>query len=392
MSKNFRNSLLIIAASLFSVLLFATNGYSKERPYVLGADFSITGRASFLGSPEALTIQLMVAQINKKGGINGHPLKVIMYDDESNTTRARLNFERLIKRDHVLALIGPSLSGISLAVVDLAKRYKTPMVSVASSDRIITNPKTGKERKWVFKTPQSNSLAAQKIYGFMKKKGIKRVAIITITSGFGASGRRALIKYAPKYGIKIVADEKYSPNDTDMSVQLTKIKATNAQALVNWSIGPSQVIVTRQWKQLGLSKNMLLFQSHGFGSRRNIKLSAGAAEGVYLPLGKVNIGRILPANDPQKKPIMAYIRSYTKRYHKPISSFGGHADDALSLVVDALRAVGPNRAKIRYYMAHKKNLIGMDGIFNFSPEDHNGLTTKAFEMVVVKNGNWTIAH
>lgn len=391
MSKNFRNGLFIAAAALFSVLLIAVNGYSKKSTYVLGADFSISGRASFLGDPEAKTVRLLVSEINEKGGINGHPLKVIIYDDEGNTTKARLNVERLIKRDHVIAVLGPSLSGISLAVVDLAKRYKIPLVSAAASDRIIINPKTGKTRKWVFKTPQSNALAAKKIFGFMKKRGIKRIAIITITTGFGASGRTQLIKYAPEFGIKIIADEKYGPKDTDMSVQLTKIKGTNAQALVNWSIGPSQVIVTRQWKQLGLSKQMLLFQSHGFGDRRNIKLSGGAAEGVYLPLGKVNIGKLLPASDPQKKPIMAYIRNYEKRYHKPISSFGGHAYDALMLVVHALKAVGPNKAKIRSYIEHTKNYVGMHGIFNFSPTDHNGLTEAAFVMVVVKNGDWAIA-
>lgn len=391
MARIFKMGLFFTITSIIMLSMLATNGYSKKSTYVLGADFSISGRASFLGDPEAKTVRLLVSEINAKGGINGHQLKVIIYDDEGNATKARLNFERLIKQDHVLALLGPSLSGISFAVIDLAKRYKTPLVSCASSDRIIINPRTGKTRKWVFKTPQSNALAAKKIFGFMKKRGIKRIAITTITTGFGASGRKALIKYAPQYGIKIVADEKYGPKDTDMSVQLTKIKGTNAQAIVNWSIGPSQVIVTRQWKQLGLSKHMLLFQSHGFGDRRNIKLSGGAAEGVYLPLGKVNIGRILPASDPQKKPIMAYIRSYEKRYHKPISSFGGHAYDALMLVVHALKAVGPNRAKIRSYIEHTKNYVGMHGIFNFSPTDHNGLTEAAFVMVVVKNGDWAIA-
>ncbi len=392
MSKIFKDGLLITAVSLFSVLFFAVNGYSKEKPYVLGADFSITGRASFVGGPEAKTVSLLVDQINKRGGIKGHPLKVVIYDDEGNATKARLNSLRLIKQDHVLAILGPSLSGTSLGVVDLAKRYRTPLVSIASSERIIVNPKTGKTRKWIFKTPQSGPLMARKILGFMKKRGIKRIAIITITTGFGSSGRRALIKYAPKYGIKIVTDEKYGPGDTDMSVQLTKIKGTNAQAIVNWSVGPSEVIITRQWKQLGLSKHMLLFQSGAFGSRRNIKLSGGAAEGVYTPLGKDVIGKLLPASDPQKKPIMAYIRSYEKRYHEPISSFGGNAYDALMVVVHALQHVGPNRAKIRNYIEHTKNYIGISGIFNFSPTNHNGLTETSQVMVVVKNGTWAIAH
>ncbi len=396
MSKDLRNSLWITTVSLFSVLLFAVNGYSKEKPYVLGADLSITGRFSFLGDPEYKTVPLVINKINNNGGINGHLLKVIIYDDGSDTTKARLNVQRLITKDHVIAIFGPSESSTSLAVVDLAKRYRIPIIAMGSSERIVTDPKTGKQRKWVFKTPQSASIVVEKIYGFMKKKGIKRIAIITSSAAFGSDGRKQLIKYAPKYGIKIVANEKYDPGDTNMSVQLTKIKGTNAQALVNWSAGPTQVIVTRQFKQFGLSKTMLLFQSHAFGSKRDIKLSGGAAEGVYLPLGKINIGWLLPANDPQKKPIMAFAKSYEKRYGVWPPSFAGHAYDAMMLLTDALKVVGPNKAKIRYYLEHKKDYIGMHGIFDFSPSDHNGLNgqTKgtALEMVVVKNGTWAIAH
>jgi len=223
--------------------------------------FRITGRFSFLGDPEAKTVPLVVDKINKEGGINGHLLKVIVYDDESNTTKARLNVLRLIEKDHVTAILGPSESATSLSVVDLAKRYKIPLIAMGSSERIVSNPKTAKQRKWVFKTPQSASIVVEKIYDFMREKGIKRIAIITINAAFGFDGKKQLIKYASKYGIKIVADEMYSPEDTDMSVQLTKIKATNAQALVNWSAGPTQVIVTRQWKQFGLSKNMLCFRA-----------------------------------------------------------------------------------------------------------------------------------
>jgi len=393
MLQIFKRDLFGTIVFLVITLVLSLNGYAKKHSYVVGADLSITGRFSFLGDPEYKTILLVVKKINNSGGINGHPLKVIIYDDESNTTKARLNVQRLITRDRVVAALGPSESATSLAVVDLAKRYKIPIIAMGSSERIVTNPKTRKQRKWVFKTPQSASIVVEKMYEFMKKKKIKKIAIITINAAFGFDGRKQLLKYAPKYGIEIVADEKYDPKDTDMSVQLTKIKRTKAQALVNWSAGPTQIIVTRQFKQLGLSKKMLLFQSHAFGSKRDIKLSEGAAEGVYLPLGKVNIGWLLPENDPQKKAIMAYAKSYKNRYGNWPPSFGGHAYDALMLIADALKHVGSDRAKIRNYLEHKKGYIGMHGIFNFSPDDHNGLTKDtALEMVVVKNGKWSIAH
>ncbi len=393
MLRSLKTNLLIAVIPLLLVSVIAVNGYSKEKPYVLGADISVTGFLSFIGGPEAKTIPLVVNKINKEGGINGHPLKVIVYDDMSNTTQARLNVLRLIKDDHVIAIFGPSGVGPALSVVSLAKRYKIPLIAMTPSKIVTVNPKTGKIRKWVFQVVPLSPMVVEKIYGFMKKRGITKVAIITNSTAFGMGGRRALLKYAPKYGIKIVADETYSPKDTDMSVQLMKIKATDAQALVEWAGGVTQVIVTRQWKQLGLSKKMLLFHSHAFGSQREITLTRGAANGTYMPLGKVNIGWLLPASDPQKKPIMAYAKSYEKAYGVWPPSFGGHVVDSLALLTDALRAVGPNKAKIRYYIEHKKDYIGMHGIFNFSPTDHNGLhKDTALDMVEVINGKFAFAH
>jgi len=189
--------------------------------------------------------------------------------------------------------------------------------------------------------------------------------------------------------MKIVADEKYGPKDTDMTAQLTKIKGKAPQAIVNWSIGPTQVTVLRNWRDLGMA-SIPFYQSHGFGSRKNIKLAAGAAEGVLAPLGGVNIAAQLPASS-QKTVAMQYIKDYEAKYNEPISSFGGHAWDALNLVANALKAVGCDKAGIRNYLENVKNFVGQHGVFNFSPDDHNGLTKDAFSMVVVKNGDWALA-
>jgi branched-chain amino acid transport system substrate-binding protein len=149
-----------------------------------------------------------------------------------------------------------------------------------------------------------------------------------------------------------------------MTAQLTKIRALAPQAIVNWSIGPTQVIILRNWRELGMDK-ITFFQSHGFGSRHNIELAAGAAEGVYCPLGACNIAEILPDDHPQKEVTMAYLKDYTARFNEPLSSFGGHAWDAMYLVIDALRAVGGDKAKIRDYIENKRGFVGQHGVFNF---------------------------
>ncbi|MBW2107535.1 MAG: ABC transporter substrate-binding protein [Deltaproteobacteria bacterium] len=384
-------ALLAVSVAWIAFVLTPAAEVCAAQPYKVGAVFSVSGRASFLGDPEKKTVLMLQEQINKQGGINGHPLEVVIYDDEGDSTKCALAVRKLIMQDKVCAIVGPSLSGLSLAVLPEAQKHKVPMVSCAASYKIVTkNPETGEQWKWIFKTPQSDSMAVEAIYTHMKKHGISKIAILSVTTGFGASGRGELLRLAPKYGITVVADEKYGPKDTDMTAQLTKIKGHAPQAIVNWSIGPTQVVVLRNWKALGMN-NIPMYQSHGFGSGENIKLAAGAAEGVYCPLGACVVADALPADHPQKKVATAYAAAYKAKYGTPISTFGGHAWDAFSLVVKALDAVGCDCTRIRDTLENIKGFVGQHGVFNFSPKDHNGLTMKdAFQMMVVKNGCWKV--
>jgi branched-chain amino acid transport system substrate-binding protein len=359
--------------------------------YEVGAIFSVTGGASFLGDPEKKTAEMVVEKINNAGGINGQKVKLTVYDDEGDATKCNLLAKKLITQDKVVAVIGPSVSGLSLAVVPVFEKEQTPLISCAASYKIVHDEKTGKPYPWIFKTPQSDSLAVEAVYTQMQKMGIRKIAIISVTEAFGASGREELLRLAPAYKIEILADEKYGPKDTDMMAQLTKIKGLAPQAIVNWSVGPSQVTVVRNWRDLGMEK-ITFFQSHGFGSRKNIELAAGAAEGVYCPLGACNIAELLPANHPQKQVTMEYMNDYKAKYNETLSSFGGHAWDAMNLLADALKAVGPDKSKIRAYLETKKNFVGQHGVFNFSADDHNGLTKEAFQMVVVKGSDWALAN
>ncbi len=376
-----------IALTLIVSLALVFSCTKEKEPYKVGAVFSVTGRTSFLGEPEKKTAVMIAEAINKVGGINGHPLELVIYDDESDETKAVLAVKRLLKKDKVPVIIGPSLSGNTLAVVKVMNDAKVPLVSCAASNKIVT-PVV--DRKWIFKVPQSDTHAVEKIYDYLLKNGINKIAIMSVSTGFGASGREELLRLAPQVGIEILADERYGPKDTDITAQLTRIRGTDAQAIVNWSVGPTQVLAVKNWHDLGMT-NMPFYQSHGFGSRKNIKLAAGAAEGVFCPLGRVNVPDLVPADHPQKKVIEIYNKAYQEKYKEPLSSFGGHGWDALNLVIDALKAVGPDSAKIRDYIETRTNFIGQHGVFNFSPTDHNGLTKEAFEMVVVKDGDWALA-
>ena len=372
---------------LILVWSLAPKAVTAKEPYKVGAVFAVTGGASILGEPEKRTAEMLAEEINKKGGIDGHKLELVLYDDESDETKCRTRVTRLIKTDKVPVIIGPSTSGNTMAVIAVCDESKVPLISCASSIKIVTPVS---ERKWIFKVAPSDSHSVERIYEFLLKKGIKKVAIMTVSDGYGSSGREELLRVAPNMGIEVVADERYAPKDTDLTAQLTRIRGTGAQAVINWSVGPTQILAVKNWKELGMTA-MTFVQSHGFASKKNIELAGGAAEGVFCPLGRVNIPDLLPATDPQKKVIMAYNEAYQGRFKEPLSAFGGHAWDALQLAVEALAAVGPDPAKIRDYLENRKNFVGQGGVFNFSPADHCGLTKDSFEMVVVKNGTWALA-
>jgi branched-chain amino acid transport system substrate-binding protein len=376
---------------------------AEKAPYSVGAVFSVTGGASFLGEPERNTAKMVEEWVNGAGGIQGHPLKVIVEDTQSDEAQAVLAVRKLLEKDKVVAIVGPSTTGESMAVVPIMEKAQTPLISCAAGLSIVT-PKAEldrivsaktfempeKQNKWIFKTAQTDTSAVEAIFDHMKKKGISKIAIITVTAGFGDFGRQELKRAAASYGISIVADERYGPKDSDMTAQLTKIKGTDAQALVNWSIGPPQVIVTKNWQQLGMK--IPLYQSHGFGSKRNIELAGGAAEGVLCPLGHVMVAEKVKADHPQKAVIVKYKTEYEKRFKTDVSIFGGYAYDALYLLADALKSVGSDKAKIRDYLEAKvKNWPGVSGIFNLSPHDHTGLGKDAFVMILVKNNDWTFA-
>jgi branched-chain amino acid transport system substrate-binding protein len=354
--------------------------------YKIGAVFSITGTGSFLGEPEKKTAEMIRDDVNAKGGINGHPLELIVYDDESDATKCNLAFKKLIKTDKVPVIIGPTRSGESLAVVSVAEESQVPMISCAASYKIVSPIES---RHWVFKVAGSDSHVVAKMYEYMKGKGIQKIGIMTDSTGFGSSGREELLRLAPDFGITVLADERFGDKDTDLSAQLTKIRSTQPQAVVNWSIGPTQILAVKTWHDLGM-RPIPLFQSHGFGNRKNLQLAGPAAEGVLLPLARVNVGPLLPDNQPQKPIILAYTKAYEERYQEPVSSFGGHAWDSMYLAIAALKAVGPDPAKIRDHIENTKNFVGMHGIFNFSPQDHCGLSKDDLEMVVVKDGNWAL--
>ena len=379
-----KKSILIATVAAAVCLLFAANIYAEDKEYHVGCAFATTGKASWLGEPQKNTVEMIAKEINDAGGINGHKLVLHIEDTQGDNTRAVNAVKKLIQKYKVSAIIGPSRSGTSMAVIPVIETNKIPLISCASAE-IMLQPI--EERKWTFKVAPNDSDAIRNIYDHMKARGIKKVGAITGTTGFGAAGRKLLVSMAPEYGLEIVADETYSPADTDMTAQLINIKNAGAEAIVNWSIVPAQSIIPQNVQQLKI--DIPLYQSHGFG---NIKYAAAAgksAEGTIFPCGRILAVDTLPDDNVQKPVLKAYKTKYEEKYGDHVSTFGGHGYDSLHLIVNALKAVGDDPAKIRDYLETAR-FVGTAGIFQFSPTDHCGLDKTAFEMLTVKDGKFVV--
>jgi len=372
--------------ALASALVMTACTVFAADPIKIGSVLSVTGPAAFLGDPELKTLQMLVEDINKKGGVLGRQLELVHYDDGSDASKANGFGKRLIDDDKVDLLVGGTTTGSTMSMVPLVEKAGIPFISLAGAVVIVEPVK-----KWVFKTPHTDRMAAEKVFEDMKKRGISKVALLSETSGFGQSGRKETEGVAGKYGITLVANETYGPKDTDMGPQLTKIRNTaGVEAVFIFGLGQGPAIATKGYKQLGIT--LPLYHAHGVASDDFIKLAGPASEGVRLPAAALLAANKLAANDPQKAVAEAYTKEFSAKFKTDISTFGGHAYDGLTMAVDAIKRAGStDKARVRDAIEATKNFAGTGGVYTMSPTDHLGLDLTAFRMFEIKNGDWVLS-
>jgi branched-chain amino acid transport system substrate-binding protein len=356
-------------------------------PYRVGALFAVTGGASNMGVPEAQTVQMLVEQINDNGGINGFPLEIVLYDTQTDLTTTVNMGNVLIDEDNVCAIVGPTTSGNSLALIGTVNTANITVVSCGSARQIV---EPIEERHWVFKTPPTEVQAIHKVYDHLQTEGITEVGIITTTDVFGTAGREGLLSNAADYGLTVVADRTFNSGASAAVVcsEVSAIMGTTAEAVVSWAGSDDSVTVVTCAESLGMS--MPLYCSHAIAYAEFIQVAGTAANGVIFPSCKLQIADQLPEEDPQKDVILAYVEDYEAIYGEGTASmFGGHAYDALGMVVDTLAVVGPNRSAIRQYV--ENNIVvwpGISGVFTMSRDDHNGLANDSMALIQIVAGEW----
>ncbi len=386
-----KSLLSLLIAVVVCLAMGLPAGFAAE-PIKIAGIFALTGRAAFIGTAQRDAVLIAIDEANAQGGINGRKLELVMEDTESNPTKAVMALKKVLQAEDVVAIIGPTLTGTAMAMRGFIEKEQIPAFMHSGGDVILKAPlKKGDPNslpKWTFKSPYKAADAMGKICQYMSKNGIKKIGFMYSNEGFGKDGLRNVKVQAPKYGVEIAAVEAFEPKDVDMTAQLTRINAKGVQGIIFWTVGPPMGIVPKNAKQLGIK--VPLFACHGAGAPFFWKVAGDAGEGVLAPSTKIVVAGQLPDADIQKKKILAYVKAYRDKYNREPGTMVAYGADAAFIVVDAIKKVGPDRAKIREAIENTKGYVGVSGVYNMSPKDHNGLSIDDIVMVQAVGGGWKL--
>ncbi len=368
---------------VFVAICLTLNTLSAAEPIRIGGLFDLTGPAQQIGAPTKEVAQMMVDRLNKEGGLNGRQIELVVADTQSDPSQAVVALKRLLGKDKVVAIIGPTTTGAAMACLKTIEEAKIPMVACVGGDAPVKET-----RKWVFKTPQRTSTAVECLFKYLKANNMTSIALLCAADKFGQEGEDYLKTMAAAQGITIVGQESFEPKDADMTVQLSKVAAAKPAAIVVWTIGPAGAIVAKNAQQANIT--IPLFQCHGQPDPSYLKLAGPAADGTRMPSTRLMAAEQLPENDPQRPVVLDFIKAYKDRGLTGLSTHSGYAWDAVQLVFNAMKKAGVEPEALRDAIEQTQNYIGVSGIYNLSATDHCGLKVDSMVMLQVAGGQWKL--
>lgn len=355
----------------------------------VGVTLSATGPAASLGMPEKNTFALLPTRIGTE------KINFIVLDDATDPSTAVKNTHKLINEDKVDVIIGSTVTPNSLAMVDVVAEAETPMIAMAAGAKIVSP--MDEKRRWVFKTPQNDSHMATAIIAHMVANGVKTIGFISFNDAYGEGWWSAVQPLAEKNGLRVVANERYSRNDTSVTGQVLKIMAANPDAAMIAGSGTPAALPQKTLVEKGFKGK--IYQTHGVANQDFLRVGGKDVEGTLLPAGPILIASQLPDSNPIKAIAMDFVTKYQAAYGAGnVSTFAGHAWDANLMlhraVPVAMGKAKPGtkefRAALRDALEGIKDLVAVHGVFNMSPTDHLGLDERSRVMVKIVNGAWVL--
>jgi branched-chain amino acid transport system substrate-binding protein len=377
----------IAAAVAIAALSVAMPGAAGAQIKV-GLTVSASGPGAALGQPQMRTVQALPKEIA------GQKVTYIALDDESDPTKAVQNARKLITEEKVDALIGSSLTPVSLPLIDIAAETKTPLLTLAAA-AVMVQPLDDK-KKWVYKVVPNDDLMAKVILAHIAKSGVKKLGYIGVSDGYGEGYYKELARLAPTMGIELTTHEVYARSDASVTGQALKVIATKPDAVFIASAGTPAVLPQKALRERGYKGP--IYQTHGVATEEFIKLGGKDVEGAMFTGEAFTIAQDLAANDPFKKPTEEYVKAYQAANNQAPNIFGAHVWDVIELLgraaPAALKAGKPGtpefRAALRDQLEKNKDVYLNNGLSNMSPTDHNGYDERSAFLIKVDGGKFRL--
>lgn len=368
------SKLILVTAAL--VLAATATAQDKIK---IGVLFALGGTMAFLGEPQLNTFKMLVDEKNAKGGFSGRKIEYIVYDTEGNGTKAVQQFRRLVESDKVDVVFGPNTSAEALLIKPLASELQIPTMAFSGGEEVVVpvNP-------WVFQAVPHNRIVVNHFYDYLRKLGHKKVGLLTATDAFGQGGLNTLKQLAPNYGITVVSTEEFGNKDTDMTPQILKIKSVNPDVMIVWGLNPGPSIIMRNAKAVNFDRP--IFNSNGVASPQFIAQTGAAGEGSWVSSPRLLSPDTLQSNDPAKPLVKKLFTDYSAKYKKEPAAFAAIPHDALLVLEAAMTKVqgALTRKAIREALEGVSNVVGANGTYTFSAENHSGQDSKSQPMVMMK--------
>lgn len=387
---------LLLAVGFATAL--AQDTQSQSTTIRIGAVVDATGAASALGSGEAKTIELLQRELDAQGGVSGHPVEIILIDSASEVGGAVAAVQRLIDEHDVHAIICCTLSAESLAIIAPVQAAAVPTISLAAAAPIV---KPAAQRRWVFKTAQSDDLMIGGLIADMRARDVTVLSFLGLADGYGESGLLELQTALPGSGITLDKVLRYDRDATSFTAPALAAILDRPQAVLVWGIAEDSARMVRELRQRQFGGD--IYVSHGVGAPEFLELAGSAADGVRLAIGPLLVADELAANNPSKAVALAYRDAYAAAYGTDsATTFGGHAYDAVKALELAIEYASDHgtldlsdsaaaRRALRTALEQMGPFVGVTGVFDYSGSDHAGLDERAYVMVEVRDGGWSLA-
>ena len=366
----------------------ATTTLVAQAQMKVGVIASATGPTAVVGIPQKNTAALLPKKI---GNID---VEYTVYDDASDPTQTVALMKKLLSEQQVDAVIGPSGSPNAMGTLQFIAEAKTPMLAPVGTPAVVLP--MDDQKRWVFKTTQNDSLISEALVAHMAKTGIKTVGFIGLADAYGESWYRTFVPMAEKVGIKLIANERFQRSDQSVIGQAAKIIAANPDAVLVGAAGGPTVLPHTTLVERGYKGK--IYQTHGAATPDFVRLGGKAVEGTVMAASLMLVLDEVPASNPAKKVALEYIGAYQKLYGSRPATFGANVYDAGLLlqhaVPEAAKKAKPGtpefRAALRDALEATKELVGTQGVYNMTPQDHAGFDKRGRELMTLKNGAWTL--